>query len=118
VAPVPAPARVRGVPRESGPVADIVRGEVTVTERDAHGGSLAVTGVQLPGVLDDLYAKAATVTLGPTFDPGRVTLRVWAPTAHSVELEFEDSIVHMRRDDRTGVWSASGRWKGATTGTG
>ncbi|HEX5163411.1 MAG TPA: hypothetical protein VFV88_16930, partial [Steroidobacteraceae bacterium] len=40
------------------------------------------TSLQIPGVLDDLYAaKAGPVTLGPSFKNGMVTLRVWAPTA-------------------------------------
>ncbi|MEN3358575.1 MAG: hypothetical protein V7637_2557, partial [Mycobacteriales bacterium] len=45
----------------------------------------AATGVQLPGVLDDLYAAAArTVHLGPAVDGQRTTIRIWAPTAQSV----------------------------------
>ena len=77
------------------------------------------TGVQIPGVLDDVYANDAA--LGPTFSVGLPTLRVWAPTAHSVKLRLYDSptgdaysTVPMTRNDATGVWSATGPrdWQG------
>ncbi|MEU5050885.1 pullulanase-type alpha-1,6-glucosidase [Streptomyces sp. NPDC021096] len=73
------------------------------------------TGVQIPGVLDDLYATAATkATLGPAFRDGRPTLSVWAPTARRVALELDGRTVPMRRDDASGVWSATGSrdWAG------
>jgi pullulanase-type alpha-1,6-glucosidase len=105
-------------PADRGKVRDALRGQVTVTERDADGTPLAATSVQLPGVLDDLYAGATNAKLGATFDGGRATLSVWAPTAQDVALELADSpdtaprVVAMRRDDTTGVWQASGTWKG------
>ena len=102
-------------PADRGRVAAAVRGQVVVTARDADGTTLAATGVQLPGVLDDLYPRATGAHLGPTFSHGRVTLSVWAPTAQGVALEFRDGpqrTVAMRRDDSTGVWSASGDWTG------
>nr|MDT0659640.1 pullulanase-type alpha-1,6-glucosidase [Micromonospora sp. DSM 115978] len=98
-----------------------LRGQLLVTERDHTGELLTATGVQLPGVLDDVYAKAADARLGPTFDRGRPTLAVWAPTARDVELELFDAptttstrTVPMRRDDATGVWSVRGDrdWRG------
>ncbi|AEV87281.1 sulfonate ABC transporter ATP-binding protein [Actinoplanes sp. SE50] len=89
-------------------VADIVRGQVVVTERNTDGRLLAATGVQTAGVLDDLYPKAVDAELG--YLHGRVA--VWAPTASSVELETYDNatassatLATMKRDDRTGVWS-------------
>ncbi|WP_229404979.1 pullulanase-type alpha-1,6-glucosidase [Micromonospora sp. NBRC 110038] len=97
-----------------------LRGQLVVTERDAEGALLGATGVQVPGVLDDVYAAATGARLGPTF-AGRVpTLSVWAPTARSVALELSDTptaaprVVAMRRDDRTGVWSVRGEpgWTG------
>ncbi|MFC3500241.1 pullulanase-type alpha-1,6-glucosidase [Micromonospora krabiensis] len=95
-------------------VPDALRGQLLVTERDAQGRLLAATGVQIPGVLDDVYARAVDARLGPIF-AGRVpTLSVWAPTARDVSLELFDSptaaprTVAMRRDDRTGVWSVRG----------
>ncbi|MFB4263584.1 pullulanase-type alpha-1,6-glucosidase [Nonomuraea sp. GTA35] len=102
-------------PRDAGLVRDALRGQVAAVARDAAGTLVAATGVQLPGVLDDLYAKAATATLGPS---GQVVprLALWAPTARKVELALygsggrtERPVVHrMRRDDESGVWSVRG----------
>src|SRR5215211_6167866 len=100
-------------------VADAVRGQLAVSAEDADGNPVTATGVQIPGVLDDLYANDAQ--LGPTFSGGVPTLRVWAPTAHSVNLRLYDSAtggaydtVTMTRQDATGVWSALGTpaWNG------
>jgi pullulanase len=75
------------------------------------------TGLQIPGVLDDLYsAKAGPVTLGPSFKNGLATLRVWAPTARALKLRvFPDSnagsmfvTYPMTLDPASGVWSYSG----------
>ncbi|SCL15435.1 alpha-1,6-glucosidases, pullulanase-type [Micromonospora nigra] len=97
-----------------------LRGQLLVTERAADGTLLGATGLQIPGVLDDLYARATKARLGVTFS-GRVpTLSVWAPTARAVSLQLFDTptaparTVSMRRDDRTGVWSVRGSraWAG------
>ncbi|MFI6509278.1 pullulanase-type alpha-1,6-glucosidase [Streptosporangium sp. NPDC050855] len=107
-------------PRDTDLVREAVRGQVVAAERDVSGALLTATGVQLPGVLDDLYAAAAGAGLGPSWRGGTPELSVWAPTAHKVELAlYRDPsggprTVHaMRRDDRTGVWSARGQrgWK-------
>ncbi|MFB9239113.1 pullulanase-type alpha-1,6-glucosidase [Plantactinospora siamensis] len=93
---------------------DLLRGQLVVTESDDAGNLLSATGVQIPGVLDDLYPRATDATLGPSFHGGRSTLSVWAPTAQSVSLQLFDDpsgsprTVAMRRDDRTGVWSVTG----------
>ncbi|MBF8185088.1 pullulanase-type alpha-1,6-glucosidase [Nonomuraea sp. K274] len=97
-------------PRDADLVRTALRGQVVAVERDASGTLTAATGVQIPGVLDDLYAAAAGATLGPT---GRVVpkLALWAPTAQKVELALYGqgrSVHRMRRDDETGVWSVHG----------
>ncbi|WP_406071409.1 pullulanase-type alpha-1,6-glucosidase [Micromonospora sp. NBC_01638] len=97
-----------------------LRGQVLVTERDAAGALLAATGVQIPGVLDDVYARAADATLGPTFAGRTPSVALWAPTARTVTLQLFDSptapprAVPMRRDEHTGIWSARGNhtWTG------
>ena len=74
------------------------------------------TGLQIPGVLDDLYsAKAGPVTLGPSFKNGQATLRVWAPTARDIKVRvFADSStatftsLPMTLDPASGIWSYSG----------
>ncbi|MCW3820715.1 pullulanase-type alpha-1,6-glucosidase [Micromonospora sp. DR5-3] len=91
-----------------------LRGQLVVTERDAEGKLLGATGVQIPGVLDDVYRAATQVKLGPTFAGKVPTLAVWAPTARTVSLQLfgsptaEPRTVAMSRDDRTGVWSVRG----------
>ncbi|MEU4691344.1 pullulanase-type alpha-1,6-glucosidase [Actinoplanes sp. NPDC023714] len=101
--------------REMGDAAlgDLLRGRLLITGRDAGGEVVALTAVQLAGVLDDLYADAADAELGLTFDDeDQPRLAVWAPTAITVELELfrtpsdEPRILPMERDPVTGVWSA------------
>ena len=99
-------------------LAELLRGQLVVAGRDAAGRVVCLTGVQLPGVLDDLYADAANTDLGVTFDDGRPTVAVWAPTARRVDLELfhdpadEQPKLHpMERDDTTGVWALAGKRK-------
>ncbi|MGR4853600.1 pullulanase-type alpha-1,6-glucosidase [Streptomyces sp. LARHCF252] len=100
-------------PRDRDRVREALRGQVVATQHAGTGAVLAATGVQIGGVLDDLY-DATQADLGPTFSRGRPTLSVWAPTARRVSLEIGDSTVPMKRDAATGVWSVTGpkSWKG------
>ncbi|MGP3633891.1 pullulanase-type alpha-1,6-glucosidase [Streptomyces sp. 24-1644] len=101
--------------RDRDRVRDSLRGQLIATQRAANGALLAATGVQTAGVLDDLYGERASGSaLGPVFLHGRPTLSVWAPTARTVSLELDGTSVPMRRDDRTGVWSVTGKksWYG------
>ncbi|WNI32286.1 pullulanase-type alpha-1,6-glucosidase [Streptomyces sp. ITFR-6] len=101
--------------RDRDRVRDALRGQLIATQRAADGALLAATGVQSAGVLDDLYGKRASgAALGPVFRHGTPTLSVWAPTARTVALELDGRAVAMRRDDRTGVWSVTGKknWTG------
>ncbi|EGX57212.1 pullulanase [Streptomyces zinciresistens K42] len=101
-------------PRDRDRVRAALRGQVVASQRAANGAVLAATGVQIAGVLDDLYPGATKADLGPVFTKGRPSLGVWAPTAQSVRLEIGGSTVPMRRDGTTGVWSLTGpaSWKG------
>ncbi|NGZ87869.1 pullulanase-type alpha-1,6-glucosidase [Duganella aceris] len=73
------------------------------------------TTLQLPGALDDLYAGAADATdLGVTVRANAAAFKLWAPTAQNVALCTYASgsakaaaITPMRRDDATGIWSAT-----------
>ncbi|MFJ6460794.1 pullulanase-type alpha-1,6-glucosidase [Streptomyces sp. NPDC091387] len=101
--------------RDRDRVREALRGQLIATQRAANGALLAATGVQSAGVLDDLYGtKASSASLGPVFRHGTPTLSVWAPTARGVSLELDGKAVPMRRDDRTGVWSVTGKrdWNG------
>ncbi|MEU1277199.1 pullulanase-type alpha-1,6-glucosidase [Streptomyces sp. NPDC005805] len=95
---------------------EALRGQLVAAQYTANGAVVTATGVQIAGVLDDLYAaKATKADLGPVFDRrGVPTLRLWAPTAQRVALEIGGRTVAMRRDEASGVWTAEGRkdWKG------
>jgi len=101
-------------------LAQILRGQVAVAAFDDTGALVDATGVQIPGVLDDLYSGARQRTLGVTFGRGGPTLAVWAPTAKQVALRIDpdgpapETTVSMKRDD-DGVWTVSGGrdWTGA-----
>ncbi len=88
--------------------------------RELDGQVVDATGLQLPGVIDALYATDAP--LGVTWRDGTPTLSVWAPTAQRVRLQlYADShtdafeLIEMERDRTTGVWSVTGEpgWRGA-----
>ena len=89
-----------------------------VTTAPTGPGALsAFTGVQLPGVLDDLYADAvASVPLGATVSGQDATLRLWAPTAQSASLEVwpaggtgDPTVVPAEWNAADGTWSVDGR---------
>ena len=99
--------------------AEALKGQVAVLVRDATGKVVDVSGVQIPGVLDDLYPYEGP--LGVTFESSTPTLRVWAPIAKAVTLNLYDAAdstsaqkLPMQLDSATGVWSISGdeSWKG------
>ncbi|WP_240506517.1 pullulanase-type alpha-1,6-glucosidase [Thermoactinospora rubra] len=103
-------------PRDAELVKQALRGQVVAVERSASGALLTATGVQIPGVLDDLYGKAVTAALGPT-GKALPRLSLWAPTAQQVRLVLYGggrTEHRMRRDDETGVWSVTGKpsWMG------
>jgi pullulanase-type alpha-1,6-glucosidase len=97
------------------PAREVLTGEVLVAAYGASGRLVGATGVQIPGVLDDLYAgRAYGARLGPTWDGGRPSLAVWAPTAKRVDLLLREQRVPMRRGD-DGVWRVTGdrSWRNA-----
>ncbi|MET0726462.1 MAG: alpha-amylase family glycosyl hydrolase, partial [Leifsonia sp.] len=75
----------------------------------------ALTGVQIPGVLDDLYASALdSTTLGVSWQGDQPTLRLWAPTAQSAALEVyptggsgAPTVLPAAWDAEDGTWSVS-----------
>jgi pullulanase-type alpha-1,6-glucosidase len=93
--------------------AALLMGEVVIAAYDADGELAAVTGVQIPGVLDDLYAAAYNAQLGPVWRGGTPALGLWAPTAQGVDLLIDaagaepEQRVQMERGD-DGVWRAEG----------
>lgn len=98
--------------RDAARVPAALRSQLLFTEHLPSGAALAATGVQIPGVLDDLYAgKAGRVDFGPAYYDGKVALSVWAPTAQDVSVQVFDSAtggtprtLPLKPDDETGVW--------------
>ncbi|MGW6917638.1 pullulanase-type alpha-1,6-glucosidase [Kitasatospora sp. NPDC054939] len=98
--------------RDAGRVPAALRGQLLFTERLPGGAPLVATGVQVPGVLDDLYARrTGRVDFGPTYYNGKVALSLWAPTAQEVSVQVFDTptggtprTLPLKRDDETGVW--------------
>lgn len=103
-----------------GVVPGILKSQAGVVAFDTEGQALDGTGLQIPGVLDDLYVYDGA--LGVSYDGDVPTLSVWAPTAQRVRLKlFDDSApdteattVNMTLDRATGVWSVTGdaSWTG------
>ncbi|MBN1286837.1 MAG: pullulanase-type alpha-1,6-glucosidase [Anaerolineae bacterium] len=92
----------------------ILKGQIAVSAYDAKGNLIDATSVQIPGVIDDLYAYDGP--LGVHFDAdGAPTLYLWAPTARSVTLHLFDgpsydaqaTLYDMTPGDK-GVWSITG----------
>jgi len=69
-------------------VEQALTGQLQLAQFTTSTGALtAFTGVQIPGVLDDLYAKdAADRSLGLSWNHGRPDFALWAPTAKEVDL--------------------------------
>ncbi len=113
-------ARMLRIPDEyADRVPEILKGQFAIRAVNAAGEILGVTALQIPGVLDDLYANDES--LGVIWEGEVPTLRVWAPTAKSVTLLLyadsttpEKEAVPMGWDAETGVWSVTGKpeWKG------
>ena len=108
-------------PQDAARAEQLLTGQVAVAAFDASGALVDATGLQVPGVLDDVYAAAGEATLGLTWAGGAPTAAVWAPTAKDVSLQVYDdgqsgdpaqSVAMTRGDD--GVWSTTGdaSWEG------
>ncbi|HEX7153885.1 MAG TPA: pullulanase-type alpha-1,6-glucosidase [Thermoanaerobaculia bacterium] len=99
----------------AGEVPEALKSQLAVSAKDATNALVDATSLQLPGVLDDLYANDQP--LGVTFNAGVPTLKVWAPTARNVQLQLFDGAnmtVHAMTRDADGVWSITGdaSWNG------
>ncbi|HLN78015.1 MAG TPA: pullulanase-type alpha-1,6-glucosidase [Nocardioidaceae bacterium] len=102
-------------------VPKILEGELAVAAYDDLGSLVDATGVQIPGVLDDVYADARDRDLGITWSNGGPSFALWAPTAQDVDLlvwphgATEPVRTPMRRES-DGTWTVRGQrgWKGAS----
>lgn len=104
--------RITGASRAE--VGDWLKGRIRVASMTRDGSIVAETGVQIGGVLDDLYANDAPLGVG--FDRGVPTIALWAPTARKVRLLLFDgpkgapvASSDMREDAATGIWRITGK---------
>ncbi|WP_350277141.1 pullulanase-type alpha-1,6-glucosidase [Kribbella sp. HUAS MG21] len=100
---------------DHGDVRKILTGQLGLAQYDDAGRLLDATGVQVPGVLDDIYASATNRAYGVTWQAGKPTFTLWAPTAQSVKLLVGSAALPMQRQS-DGSWAISGprSWKGAS----
>ncbi len=97
---------------------ELLKGQVLVSVSEANGTLREATGVQIPGVLDALFAT--DIPLGPSWVAGAPTLRLWAPTARSVTLLLfagprdDAPLRSLPMTEERGLWTAAGdpSWKG------
>lgn len=97
-----------------------LKGQIAVSAYNEAGDLIDATGLQIPGVLDDLYTYDGP--LGVVLAEGIPNLHLWAPTARSVRLHLFDTAtssiprqtVRMVVDPEVGVWSVAGEpdWLG------
>ena len=113
--------KVTGADRAA--VEAMLTGELLVGQYGADGAAQAITGVQIPGVIDDLFAAdAADRALGATWKNEEPSLALWAPTAQQVALALwtgdvtgEPQRIPMERQS-DGSWTVAGAkpWAGAS----
>ncbi len=103
------------IPEESlSSIPEILKSEMAIAAYNEKGQLIDITGVQIQGVLDDLYSYSGE--LGVIYQEGIPTIKVWAPTAQSITLHrFGDAnpstnatTTPMNYDPQTGVWSITG----------
>jgi pullulanase-type alpha-1,6-glucosidase len=106
-------------PGDLGDVPTILKGQ-TAVQAVSGGLRIDATGLQIPGVLDDLFAT--DTDLGVVWDGNTPTIKLWAPTAKTVTLHVVDdsdpattsTTYAMAWNAAAGTWSASGdsSWTG------
>ena len=99
-------------------VPEMLKGQVIISMSSIEGEVFAVSALQIPGVLDDLYTYHGK--LGVSFQENIPTLRLWAPTARSVLLhlyrcqsdnqmvEYPSSPIPMKWKEESGTWEIQG----------
>ncbi|KAL3700593.1 hypothetical protein R1sor_018615 [Riccia sorocarpa] len=91
---------------------DLVKCQLALSSRDSTGVPVDATGVQLPGVLDELFAYDGP--LGASVMERKVTLHVWAPTAQNVRLMLYHSpsggepFEVLQMQENKGIWGLEG----------
>ena len=114
---------LRVAPDAAAQAEQALRGQVLLSVHQPSGRLLTAGSLQVPGVLDELYAAATDARLGLTWSDGTPTLRLWAPTARTVRLMLWSTADDLHDAGRPfeatrepdGCWSIEGApgWRGA-----
>ncbi|XP_072957340.1 pullulanase 1, chloroplastic isoform X2 [Typha angustifolia] len=97
---------------QSTDVRNLLKCQLAVASLCVDGKCKNSTGLQLPGVLDDMFSYSGP--LGPVFSKEAVALHLWAPTAQDVSACFYedpsggDPLEHVKLEELNGVWSVVG----------
>jgi pullulanase-type alpha-1,6-glucosidase len=106
-------------PEDYAHIPELLKGQLAFVIHNSQGELRHASGVQTAGALDALYSYDGP--LGVTFEADIPSLRVWAPSAQSVNLYLYDGPLaqsnrrqRMSFDSRSGVWSVRGEaaWRG------
>ncbi|PIA37162.1 hypothetical protein AQUCO_03000024v1, partial [Aquilegia coerulea] len=109
--------RVLKVPNDVD-IKSLLKSQLAVALFNSNGECSDATGLQLPGVLDDLYSYHGP--LGAVFSRDTVSLYLWAPTAHAVSACIYGvssggiPLETVQLEEVNGVWSVDGprSWEG------
>ncbi|MQL95806.1 hypothetical protein Taro_028473 [Colocasia esculenta] len=91
-------------------IVNLLKCQLAVVCFSGQGRCINATGLQLPGVLDDLFSYSGP--LGAIFSEEAICLYLWAPTAHVVRVfvygneSNEDLLDCVQLEERFGVWHA------------
>ncbi|KAL8166583.1 hypothetical protein V2J09_008082 [Rumex salicifolius] len=96
----------------------LLKCQLAVAAKSSDGSLKNVTGLQLPGVLDELYQYDGP--LGAVFSQNSISLYLWAPTAQNVRAYIYTDASDcepkqtVQLQECKGVWSVSGprSWEG------
>lgn len=93
-------------------IATALKGQLALSATDATGALTYATGLQIGGVLDDVFYYDGK--LGVVYNNGSVRLKVWAPTAQNVSVQvFQNAtdttpLLTLPMTEQNGVWTAIG----------
>ncbi|EXB96160.1 Pullulanase 1 [Morus notabilis] len=99
-------------------VKQLLKCQLAVAAFDSDGKCSNATGLQLPGVLDELFSYSGP--LGAVYSSEAISLFLWAPTAQAVQALIykdpsgESSLEILQLEETNGVWSKKGpkSWDG------
>ncbi|GLT70173.1 hypothetical protein SLA2020_422700 [Shorea laevis] len=91
---------------------NLLKCQLAVATYDSGGKCINATGLQLPGILDELFSYDGP--LGAVYSEEAVSLYLWAPTAQEVQAHIYkvpvggSSLETVQLTEANGVWSVKG----------